>query len=183
MYWRRYTCHTDTPRLEFRRSASEWVCRHFIPRSWSRGVLLVLAGYIDGSNLHGGNVDVVSVGGCAANAELWKIWENKWDDLLQFGGISKWDHAKFMAGWKPGKPAQRWSESERPIARRLLCESFEAIRPAYVGATVRLTDYNELRTQYNSLPEDPYYFLLDRCMQRLIQGMFEYPHNEGMAVL
>jgi hypothetical protein len=111
------------PGLEFRQSAADWVCRHFIPRSWSRGVLLVLAGYVDGSNLHGNTVDVVSVGGCAANAELWTIWENKWNELLRFGGISRWDHAKFMAGWESGKPAQRWSEPDRLIAHHLWREA------------------------------------------------------------
>jgi hypothetical protein len=144
-------------------------------------VLLVIGGYIDGSNLHG-KVDVIAVAGCAAVCEEWKRWEQKWGDLLKFSGLDRWDHAKFMARWKPAKPSNRWREPEWLIARRLLCEAFDTLSPVYVGASVTSHDYLSLRSQYVSLPSDPYYFLIDRCMNRLIQGLFERPKDEGVAI-
>jgi hypothetical protein len=64
----------------------------------------------------------------------------------------------------------------------MLCEAFETVCPVYFGATVWRDDYEELRRRFVSLPEDPYYFLLDRCLHRLIQGLFEHPKDEGVAI-
>jgi hypothetical protein len=41
----------------------------------------VLAGYIDGSNLHEGS-DIVAVGGVVAVSDAWPAWEGKWDEVL-----------------------------------------------------------------------------------------------------
>jgi hypothetical protein len=78
--WQRYTCRTNPQAIESAGSAG-WVHRHIVPRSWSRGWLLVLAGYIDGSNLHEGS-DIVAVGGVVAVSDAWPAWEGKWDEVL-----------------------------------------------------------------------------------------------------
>ena len=150
-----------------------------VPRGWGEGAMvLVMGGYIDGSNLHGGTT-VVAVGGCAASVQAWPVWEGKWRELLAFCNVSKWDHSKFLGGFPPFP--QRES-AEWLMARRMLCEAFMAIKPLYIGASVVRTDYEDLRTRFSFLPEDPYYFLLDRCMYELIQGVFEHPRDEGIAI-
>jgi hypothetical protein len=154
-----------------------------MPRAWKRGVLVVLAGYIDGSNLHD-DVDVIAVAGCAASCDSWIAWEDKWKELLIFSDLERWHHTDFLFKVKKdtGRPTRNWKEPEWLIARRMLCEAFEIIKPFCFGTTVVKKDYEELRKRHSSLPDDPYYFLLDRGLHRLIQGLFEHPHDDGMLI-
>lgn len=154
------------------------------PSGWQRTVLVVIGGYIDGSNLHP-SARLVAVAGCAASTSQWPVWQAKWKELLDFSGLPKWHHTDFMNHLKrlPGGRVVSWIEGEWLIARRMLCEAFEAIRPVCFGATVWKADYDELRQRYPSLlPEDSYYFLLDRTLHRLIQGLFEHPVDDGVAI-
>lgn len=166
------------------------IYRYLLPRSWSRGWLIVLGGYIDGSNLHD-SADIVAVGGCAAVLDQWPRWEQKWDELLAVKSVltgkekERWHHTDFIKKvyQRAGEKIWRnWPEAEWLLARNLLCEAFERINSTYIGATVKKSDYQQLRDKYGSLPEDAYYFLLDRCLHRLIQGMFEYPKDEGVII-
>jgi hypothetical protein len=114
---------------------------------------------------------------------LWPVWEDKWNALLAFTGLPRWHHTDFVAKrFKKHGVVSSWPYAEWLVARKMLCEAFEAINPIFFGSTVLRADYVDLRTRYTSLPEDPYYFLLDRCFHRLIQGLFEHPIDEGIAV-
>ena len=50
------------------------------------------------------------------------------------------------------------------------------------GYGVPSADYAEMAATHGNLPRDAYFFLLDRCLHRLIQGMYEAPRDEGMLV-
>lgn len=145
----------------------------------------MLSGYVDGSNLHD-DADVIAVAGCAANTNVWPSWEaDQWKPLLDLCDIEKWHHTDFIAKKRKrrGKKYREiWPEGEWLLARGRLCETFEAIKPICFGTTVKRQDYVELRAKYASLPEDPYYFLLDRCLNQLIQRLFEAPKDTGIAI-
>jgi hypothetical protein len=169
--------------LSVPRNSARFVGELIAPRSWRETVIVVIGGYIDGSNLHG-DVDVIAVAGCAANVKAWPDWEDKWKEILKISGLPRWHHTDFIAKKKKiGREYSIWPEAEWLLCRRLLCEAFEAVKPTCFGATILRTDYEALRVQFPSLlPEDPYFFLLDRCLHRLIQGMFEHPVDEGVAI-
>jgi hypothetical protein len=143
----------------------------------------VLGGYVDGSNLHDG-ASVIAVAGCAANTTAWPLWEAKWSELLAFADLPKWHHTDFVNKQKKKKKKviENWAYGEWLRARGMLCEAFETINPICFGATVRRDDYDNVRDRYPSLPDDPYYFLLDRCLHRLIQGLFEHPKDDGVSI-
>jgi hypothetical protein len=63
-----------------------------------------------------------------------------------------------------------------------ICDAFEAGHPVCFGATVSAEEYSAAVLRYSFLPTDPYFFLLDRCLHRLINGLFEYPKDEGVAI-
>lgn len=153
------------------------------PRSWTRKVIAVLVSGIDGSNLHA-DVSVVTVGGCVAPKALWDTWNLKWDELLAFAGLSRWHHTDFLAKihHREKKIAINWNYAEWLVARRMLCEAFEAIKPFSFAASVRQPDYDDARKRHSALPADPYYYLLDRCMFLVIQSIFENPKDEGVTV-
>jgi hypothetical protein len=169
--------------LDAARNTARLVGEIIASRGWHGTAFLVIQGYVDGSNLHA-DTDIVAVAGCAARQPAWEAWEKKWDELLKLGDLERWHHAEFMAKVrkKSGQPIRNWKEAEWLLARRLLCESFEAAQPHYVGTTVRRKDYEDARTRFPDLPEDPYYFLLDRCMHQLIQSLFGHPKDNGIAV-
>jgi hypothetical protein len=143
----------------------------------------LLSSYIDGSNLHRGGT-VVVVAGVVANATVWPRWQDKWNELLDFADASRWHHTDFIAKRRKRKSGliEGWPYADWLWARRLLCEAFEIVAPTYFGATLWSLDYNALRLKLPSLPPDPYYFLLDRCMHRLIRGLFEHPIDDGMSI-
>lgn len=146
-------------------------------------MVIVIGSYIDGSNLHE-SAALICVGGCAARVDDWPRWEHKWQELLDFADLPRWHHTDFMARVKRKKrsdPVVRWKDAEWLIARRMLCEAFEEVTPTCFAYAVKRSDYDELRALYE-IPEDPYYFLLDRCMWRVVQGMFEHPVDTGIAV-
>jgi hypothetical protein len=166
------------------RNSARHVGEIITPRGWHDAVFLVIQGYVDGSNLHSG-ADIVAVCGVASRKEAWPAWEDKWKELLAFSGLHRWHHTDFMAKVKraPGQPDRNWGDAEWLLARRMLCDSFEVTESTFLGATIPRKDYEDVRGRFPSLPEDPYYFLLDRCMHRLIQGMFQVePKDDGVAV-
>lgn len=138
----------------------------------------MLGGYIDGSNLHAG-APVVVVGGCAANTDAWLRWEVEWQHLLTFCKVEKWHHTEFVN--RIGRYIHM-NHAEWLVARRMLCDSFASLKPICFGTTVWREEYDALRGEHPSIPEDPYFFLLDRCLHRLIQGLFENPNDEGILV-
>jgi hypothetical protein len=153
------------------------------PRSWSKRITLVLKGYIDGSNLHRADDVFVSVAGCCAVADKWDAWEQRWDDLLEWSSLDRWHHTEFMAHIKKrNNNTYNWPEAEWLIARRKLCDAFEIGTPLCFGATIAASEYAAACVQHSFLPADPYFFLLDRCLHRLIHGLFEYPIDEGVAI-
>lgn len=143
----------------------------------------MLSGYIDGSNLHS-DATVVVVAGVVANTTVWSLWEDRWRELLDFSDVYRWHHTDFITKRRKRKSGsiESWPYANWLWSRGLLCEAFEAVAPTYFGATLWSSDYNVLRSNFPSLPPDPYYFLLDRCMHRLIQGLFEHPIDDGIAV-
>lgn len=151
-------------------------------RSWHETFITVLAGYIDGSNLNP-DADIICVAGCAGTLDKWTVWEERWRELLSFSRLDRWHHTEFMShGFTRNGQRHRWNEADWLVARRLLCEAFEAAQPICFGATVHRPDYDALRGANSFLPDDPYYFLLDRCLFRLVQGMAEYPVDDGVAI-
>src|SRR5262249_14259448 len=114
----------------------------------------------------------------------WPRWEKKWKELLAFAGLPRWHHTDFIRRIKrqsrsdPGTP---WKDGEWLAARLMLCQAFEEIKPICVAATVQRSDYDHFHAIYE-IPDDPYYFLLDRVLHRFIQGMFQTPKDSGIAV-
>ncbi len=153
------------------------------PRGWVQRLLLVLGGYIDASNSHDDS-DIVGIGGCLLQTDKWRIWEKKWKALLAYCHLERWHHTDFVNKLykRPGRPTEIWRNAEWLVARRLLCESFEEVKPVWIGATLNRSDYQSLRPGHPNLPEDPYYFLLDRCLHILIQRVSEAPEDEGIAI-
>jgi hypothetical protein len=145
----------------------------------------MFGGYIDASNTHQAG-DLLAVVGCAANTGGWIYWETKWRELLTFAGLARWHHTDFVNKKKRPtsnrKAVVTWQENEWLLARELLCDAFERVKPACFGATIWKKDYDELRKHYSFAPSDPYYYLLDRCFHRLIQGLFEHPKDEGVLI-
>src|SRR5271156_6605355 len=86
-------------------NSARFVDEVIAPRGWRGKVLVVIGGYIDGSNLHDG-VDIIAVGGCAADTKAWPGWEEKWKELLTASGLGRWHHTDFMAKiyHPPGQP-------------------------------------------------------------------------------
>jgi hypothetical protein len=169
--------------LSGRSNSARFVGDLVVPRGWK--VLVVLRAYIDGSNLHKGDDLTVCVAGCAATKDAWETWDDKWQELLDFSDIGdKWHHTEFMAKiYKKNGKTYLWEEARWLIARRMLCEAFEAIKPFAFGHAIRTHDYQSALAEYpKKLPEDPYYYLLDRCLCRVIQGLLETPKDEGVAV-
>jgi hypothetical protein len=168
---------------ESSRNTAHFVGDLIVPRSWHEPMIAVLGSYIDGSNLHDG-APIVVVAGVAANTKLWPIWEDKWKALLDFADVPRWHHTDFMRKRRTRRDGTEdvWPEADWLLARAMLCEAFEAVTPVYFGQSVWKHDYEELGPRFPKLPDDPYYFLLDRCMHRLIQGLFEHPVDEGVAI-
>ena len=139
----------------------------------------MLKGYVDGSNLHQKDGLVVSVAGCVATTDLWGKWQEKWDDLLAVVGLDRWHHSEFMAHiyTKAGR-TYNWPEAEWLMARRILSDAFEAGRPFSFGATISQSDYGAVRTRYDFLPEDPYYFCLIDAYGGLFKGIPNIPKTK-----
>lgn len=144
---------------------------HRVPIKGLHWEYALLSSYIDGSNLHRGGT-VIVVAGVVANASVWPQWQDKWKELLDFADTYRWHHTDFIAKRRNRKNGsiESWRYADWLLARGLLCEAFEIVAPSYFGATLWSSDYDALRLKFPSLPLDPYYFLLDRCMHRPYTG-------------
>ena len=147
--------------------------------------VLVLGAYIDGSNLHDG-ADIVVVAAYVAETAVWADWERRWADLIAFINretpcrITRWHHVDFV---QKANEFRDIREPEWLMAKKMLWEAFEAAKPFGFAEAVYRADYEAVRAGAGGhLPEDPYYFLLDRIMAHVIHGIFSHPKDDGILV-
>jgi hypothetical protein len=144
----------------------------------------VLAGYIDGSNLHDSG-DAVVVAAWVADTEKWTVWERHWKALIDYINqktrcrIDRWHHVDFMNKRKAFSDIR---EAEWFIARRMIGDAFEAAKPHAWAEAVFRKEYEQVRASHQWLPADPYYFLLDHILGRLVHGFFAAPKDEGILI-
>lgn len=168
---------------EVKRISTECLANIIVPRRWRSAEIVVLYSYIDGSNLNPDD-SILAVAACAANRDVWPTWEARWNEILDEFDLAKWHHTEFLSRRKTRKDKSRavWSEGEWLWARGQICQAIQEADPIYLGATIWRRDYDELKSKFSSLPDDPYFFLLDRIMHRLIQALFEHPKDDGVAI-
>jgi uncharacterized protein DUF3800 len=143
----------------------------------------VLEAYLDASGDR--NLPAIAVAGWVASATQWQSFEPKWKALLDKYNLPRWHHTEFLAYRKKDKSGQksRWRDAEWLQARSEMCALICELHPMGVGAGVHFDDYEAIRALGKwEMPEDAYYFCLDRCLSELIHQITEANGDEGIAI-
>jgi len=128
---------------------------------------------------------VIAVAGWVSSSSRWRAFEQQWSPFLHQYDLPRWHHTEFLTYVKKDKGGTkgRWAEAHWLQARRKLCDIIGEVHPIGVGAAVYVADYRDVRAAGKwGLPEDAYYFCLDRCLTELIHQITEIQGDEGIAI-
>ena len=158
-----------------------WVCSLTHPRSWTRGLTIVLRAYLDDAGENTGE-PVVAVAGFVASCKTWERFEELWAAFLtdfgiqlRFHSTTYWCARRMVeAGGDGVRPFKGW-----PVARFLACEEricgiFAELKLTGIGTAVHIPTFQAWRSQLPVFTrDDPLYYALDRSLYQLIRGIWE----------
>ncbi len=138
--------------------------------------------YLDESgNSRDKNTPVVSVGGCVASLEAWKVFEKNWRHVLAKFGATEL-HMKHFAHFH-GEFAG-WSETQRRSLLRDLVSIMHRSVSLYVGAAVPIPRYEAaLSNEGQELRIDPYFGCLRQCVKAAIENAKSLPSDERVEII
>ena len=110
----------------------------------------------------------------------WAKFDSRWTEFVQGVGVNVWHHRDFC---NRRKGYGALTDSQWIEARDKLCQLLIDAQFFIAGAAIGRQTFNKARVEGKwRLPDDPYKFCLERCLQQVTKKVYQSYRDDGVRV-
>ncbi len=135
--------------------------------------------YLDELGIHtnSGATAVIAAVGMPAT---WERFDSEWTAFVQDVGVNAWHHRDFC---NRRKGYGSLTDPQWIGVRDKLCQLLIDAQFFIAGAAIGRQTYNEARAKGKwRLPDDPYKFCLERCLQQVTKKVYQSYRDDGVRI-